>query len=159
MERRRLYVDSGLFGDLADHTYEGDEIKRRISTLGHDIKVPQVVVGEIISTTIGDNRKDKAAIYKKTQTIIDTILYLGDPKLCLPPINLELLQHIEHLTNKCRLDPTDAFILAQVLQDVDSEYFVTSDQKMLYNFEISEYESDLREDGKRKYRLVITADP
>jgi hypothetical protein len=86
-------------------------------------------------------------------------MLLVDPKTCLPPINLELPDHISHLTEKCKLDPIDAFILAQVLQDADSEYFITSDKKMLYNDDIISYESALRDDGKRKYHLRITADP
>jgi hypothetical protein len=54
------------------------------------------------------------------------------------------------------LDPAYAFTLSQVLQDEDSEYFITGDEKMLYNDNIASHEQEVDEQGSTILGYVNT---
>jgi predicted nucleic acid-binding protein len=152
----RVYLDSHLFRDKLRERYEGQHLKKHISASHLEVVVPQAVLGEIISVVMRDNISDINTLHLKVRKIVDEALYLVQPETCMPAFKFEMMGHITYIQRVCQIDPTDALIFGHAIHDPESEYFVTTDRKVLYNSEIVCYEDDLRKQVKRNRRLNIT---
>jgi predicted nucleic acid-binding protein len=165
MYEGHIYLDSSYFGDFIndddpDSKRYAVNIKNRLSSLHRETIIPQIVVGEIISSVIGKRKFDDINdITNRIKIMVQEVMYFINPEICMPPIKSEVISHFQYLHDKCKVDATDAFILAYAIHDPKSEYFITKDPKMLHNKAIKNYEEQLRDDEKRTIKLIITDNP
>lgn len=157
------YLDTVIWLDLisdnkAEHQ-DALEIKNRVSAKGLTIVIPQTIMGEAVSIILRNHSSDTREIGRKTEMLCSEMLYFIEPDKCLPSVEVALLEHMKYFVDICKLEPNDALILAHVMNDPESEIFVTSDTKVLTTPEIYQYEESLRDGGKRNRRLAITDSP
>ena len=125
------------------------KIKETIS-LNPNIKtvIPFIAIGEIVNTMIQKGKKDKnEEMFKLIEDLkVDT----PPPNKVTIDISLRILKEDE------RFDPTDAIIAAHALCDEYSSRLVTMDINMQSSKVLSELETELRNDRKRKRKLKIS---
>lgn len=161
----RAYLDSSYFADFVfdedlDTKRYVQKLKQRISVLHFEIIIPQTVLGEIMSKVLSSRgQKSSKSIPDMINTIIFEIQYFVNPDNCLPPIKPEIIPHFCYLSERCSLEPTDAFILSYALDDRLARYFITKDKKIINNNGIEFYQECLRNEDKRDFDLIITDSP
>lgn len=153
----RTYIDSYYLLELILDGKEKSDVEHLLSQTSNpsfNVLIPQVVLGEVTAKIMKDEQR---RIEHKLNKMADVIQkYRIDTNMCLTPPSkaaFEIMVKLQEI-DKC-LDSTDTMILAQVLADPHSKFFLTHDSKLLKNNKIKEYEKTLRSEC-RKERLKIT---
>ena len=118
----------------------------------YTVKVPQVVVGEAVTTVMRDY--DPHEWRDMAGRIMDAIGGVADPATCFPPPSPaagELAGRLTALDR--RITNTDAFLAAQALLDRESQKVVTADRTLANSARLDEVERRMRRDGERLWRL------
>ena len=155
----RTYLDSYHLLRAIMKTDSKSDIGRllyRISKGSFKIIVLQTVMGETAAKILQKyDRHDWPDRFVAFANIISE--YNIDVDHCLPPPQGHIFAMMDELQHKDPyLDNTDIMILAQVLHDPDSKFFITPDSKLVGNPVIKDYEGRLRDSGFRREKLKIT---
>ena len=157
-----LYFDSYYFlailSDKHYEVYDANNLRKKVEKLRLPVVVPQIVIGEIMAVLLDRYSSDPKVLDKKMQKLSEELYYFTDPSVCLPAVSFEMIDHVSYLQTGCKLDPTDALIVAQVLHDKNSKFLITDDPKMTKKV-VFDYEEQLRILGKRTTELFFTTDP
>lgn len=147
--RALVSVDAGERGDALS-------IISKLEAHPHDIKVPQVALGEAISTIMRDY-SDASGAYNALKKLYDHLKRMGISRSSLPPIKIDIVDEAKILKRlDSRLGDTDAIIAAQALLDPVSQKLLTVDTVMLNSKAIADEEIRLRKEGKRCMRMIVT---
>jgi predicted nucleic acid-binding protein len=133
------------------------KVKRRIGT--YEIIIPQFVLGEVMSVTLRKYNKNLNQLQSKIRILSNEVTAIVTPATGLPVIESKHLDHMSHFMNVCKFSPTDASILSVVIEDADSDYFITTDTNLINSGSIYSYEQQLRDKDLRKKSLNITEIP
>ena len=154
----RTYLDSYYLVEViikVDLKSDVERLLYKISRDGFKIIVPQTVLGETTATIL--KKCDKREWFDRFGAFANIISkYNIDVNHCLPPPQGRVFAMMDKLQlEDTHLDNTDIMILAQVLYDPNSKFFITPDKKLLNNPVIEDYERRLRDSGLRREELKI----
>ena len=129
------------------------DIMRRSGAGSYSLVVSQAALGEADAVIL---RRGPGAARMLLALLALLADHRVDPGRCMPPLNAAVLAVVNELVLVApELDMTDRIILAHALADPDSVFFITGDRAMLKNRAIVQYEARLREQGRRREKLVI----
>ena len=124
----------------------------RLESGVYSVKVPQMVVGEAVTTVTRDY--DRAEWEETVGKIMQAIGMVADPATCFPPPEPATAELAGRLTARDRkMTKTDAFVAAQALLDTESQKVVTGDGVLRRSAQLAEEEERMRRDGERSKRL------
>ena len=116
------------------------------------VKVPQVVVGEAVTTVMRDF--DPSEWRDKVGLIMETLARVADPATCFPPPDPAAGRRAERLMARdSRLTKTDALLAAQALMDRESRKVVTANGILRSSELIFEEDQSMIDDGERSWHL------
>ena len=155
----RIYLDSYYLLEVIMKTDLKTDVERlwyRISGGSFKIILLQTVLGETAAKI--SQMYNKQELPDRFVTFANIISeYKIDVDHCLPPPQGHVFAMMDELQHKDQyLNNTDIMILAQVLYDPYSKFFITPDSKLVDNPAIKSYERELRESGRRHEKLKIT---
>lgn len=155
----KTYVDTSYFVTAALNEENADEVRRmffRLKNNAFRVVVPQLVLGETVAKIL-----EKRSGYHERSDCLGRLHgmfseYAIDVRSCLPNVSVKTCEIIPDIhANDDRITANDAMILAQVLADPESKFFITADRVLLDGEWITRYEQSLH--GKyRRVRLKIT---
>lgn len=153
----RAYIDSYYLLEVVfggKNRYDAERILYKASKGSFDVFVLQVVLGEVVSKILVGKKPARHAVC----ALVDTIeKYNIDVRKRLVPVDKGAFAIMRELRDKDqRLEGTDIMILAHVLHDPDSKFFLTTDRKMINNQMIADYEEEMRRSKRRNTELKIT---
>ena len=144
------YIDTSYIMGLAEDDKEIINIFYGLKNPSFSIRVPQIVMGEAIAVI-----STKSNAYNLQQRLATHMTEYIPPN-AIKPFKFEMLDIVYNLKKKDnRLDPTDALITAQALEDKNSKFLFTHDNTILKSSGIRELEEELRNGGTRNTRLKI----
>ena len=152
------YVDTwGPRGLLAKKSAERQMAARifaRLESGDYDVRVPQIVIGEAVTTAMRDY--GPGLWEDPIRKMLRAVEGVADPGTCFPPpdpetaeLAAELMANVEGMTK------TDAFVAAQALLDPMSQKLITNDTILKNAAWLIERELQMRRDGKRMKKLKI----
>ena len=128
----------------------------RLESDVYSVKVPQVVVGEAVTTVMRDY--EHAEWEETAGKIMQAIGKVADPATCFPPPDPATAELAGQLTARDKkITKTDAFVAAQALLDAESQKVVTGDIVLRRSARLVEEEERMRRDGERSKRLEFGA--
>ena len=118
--------------------------------------IPQIALGETISTMMRDMADDANAFNTVTKKLFDSIANILDVSKCMPPPSPESFE-IAHDLKHCdgSLDITDLLIVSQALADPDSQLLLTADGKLVHSMAIKCKDAELYGCDKRRSGLRL----
>ncbi len=159
---RNYHLDSNiLLGRLIGRHEEQTHCNHIIARLQNwarssdvNIMISQAVLGEILVILRDKSPRDKIGdLFLELMNIIGRLdAKTPSAKKIDYQIALEIMQRDNRLENQ----PNDALIVAQVLNDPDSEKFFTTDRRILESRYLIEIEENLRNQNKRNRTLRFT---
>ncbi len=155
------YVDTwGLREFLAKKPTDRKRVAHifaRLESGDYDVKVPQIVIGEAVTTAMRDYGPGEWE--EPVRKMLREVERVADPGTCFPPpdpeaaeLAAEIMANVEGMTR------TDAFVAAQTLLDPMSQKLITNDSVLQNAAWLTERERQMRRDGKRIKRLKIGPD-
>ena len=154
----KAYLDTYyLLEVVMEGKYKADvkHLLSKISNPSFEIFIPQIVLGEALAKLFSkyDMRDLPPRLEKLARIIVEGNM---DVEACLVPPKGDVFTIMKTVKERDqRLDNTDVLILSHVLADSDSKFFFTTDQKLLHNRAILEYEKELRDKSIRNTKLKI----
>jgi len=118
------------------------------------IIISQVVLGETL--IVLHDRCPRDDIGNKILDLMDIIDRLGAETPSAKKRDYEVALEIMQNDNRLEHQPNDALIVAQALNDPDSEKFLTTDRNILESHYLIRIEGDLRGQNKRNRTLIFT---
>ena len=126
----------------------------RLKSGDYDVKVPQIVIGEAVTTAMRDYGPGEWEV--PVCKMLRAVEEVADPGTCFPPpdpetaeLAAELMANVEGMTRM------DAFVAAQALLDPMSQKLITDDTVLKRAAWLIELERQMRRDGKRIKKLKI----
>ncbi|MEM3594690.1 MAG: hypothetical protein QXS27_08155 [Candidatus Jordarchaeaceae archaeon] len=134
------------------------KIKNSLTNPQIHVKVPMIVVGELINNLIKNRIGKFSEIIRDPNLLLEVLVPIRDLNADLVPPSRESFNLVAKLLHADeRLEPTDSLILAQVICDPDSSHFLTTDGLILQSAKIKELMKSPEIENKRKRKLRITA--
>ena len=153
--RIHAYLDTDLIqGYLWGKPDEKKATRRTLLRLKSSrllVKVPFVVVGELINNLIRADLESKDDLLKNFFSFIKE--FGAD---LVPPSKFGYRICNELFEKDPLLKPVDALIVSQAFSDALSTRLLTTDKVLLNSLAIRDYEEGLRKDGRRRQKLTIT---
>ena len=156
-----VYLDTSVLRDIVSRKYKKrNDSKRLFARLGsavYDVKVPQVVVGEAVTTVMRDFEPSEWE--QLVGRIMRELGNVSDPATCFPPPDPEVAAKARESMNKVKgMTKTDALIVAQAMMDPESQKLVTTDELILDSEWLEKEERQMRGRGERSKRLRFSRD-
>ena len=154
----RAYLDTYNFLNLFTEESSRDLTRSlfyKLKQNSYHVIVPQIILGEIVSQILEKpDKEERLSDFRKFHNLFFD--YNINVNECLPGMSenaCEIMSKIRNIDEY--IDPNDAIILAHVLADPDSKFFITPDSKILGNQKLIKYANSLYMDGKRNTKLKI----
>ena len=118
----------------------------------YDVKVPQVVVGEAVTTVMRDF--GPGGWEEPVCRMLRAIESVADPGTCFPPPDPDTAEMARQMMkNVGGMTQADSFVGAHAMRDPLSQKLITNDIVLTNAPWLAELERSLRRDGKRARRL------
>ena len=152
------YVDTwGLREIMAKKPADRKKAARifaRLASGDYDVKVPQIVIGEAVTTAMRDYGPGEWE--DPVRKMLRVAEGVADPGTCFPPPDPETAELAgQIMTNVKGMTNTDAFVAAQALLDPMSQKLITSDAVLQDAAWLIDRERQMRRDGRRIKKLKI----
>ena len=151
-----VYLDTWLLREAVSkdpgERRKASQLFARLESGVYSVIVPQVVVGEAVTTVMRD--RDSSEWEETVGRIMRAIGKVADPATCFPPPEpaaAELAGRM--MAGDRKMTRTDAFVAAQALLDPESQKVVTEDGILRRSAWVIEEENRMRRDGERTRRL------
>ena len=126
----------------------------RLASGVYDVKVPQAVVGEAVTTAMGDY--DRGGRDEMIGKMLRAVADIADPAARFPPpdpaaaeMAARIMRNVEGTAK------TDALIVAQVLPDPEPQKLAAADSPLARPRWLAEEERRMRRNGERSMRLRL----
>ncbi len=161
---QNLYIDTcffqGYLWGKRDEKENAKDIFNRIESIRRNpdfnIKIPFIVVGELINNLIRKNVEQRV----REEIMYEFFKLREDLKADTIPPNKCSYDKAKLLTDQdayfAEHAPTDAFIVSCALCDPDSSHLLTTDSRLLESELLKKIEKEMRTDNKRNRQLKIT---
>lgn len=156
----KVFIDSSLIRDLVSptkpvRTAANDQISK-LSRNNHVVFIPQIVLGETLSTLMRDYRNDPREGHNMLKKLYNKLLEIMDMNSSFPSLS----QDITNCANKIQFRDsyvrgTDALVVAHALVEPDSNRLITSDANLIESSVITCIEKEMRDCGLRTTELRI----
>ena len=155
------YVDTwGLREILAKKSVDRKRVARifaRLESGDYDVKVPQIVIGEAVTTAMRDYGPGEWE--EPVRKMLRAVERVADPGTCFPPPDPEAAELAEQImANVKGMTRIDAFVAAHALLDPMSQKLITNDAVLQNAAWLIELELQMRLDGRRIKKLKIGPD-
>ena len=157
----RIYLDTSVLRDIvAKHKGDRNDSKRlfeKIESGDYEVKVPQTVMGEAVTTVMRDYEPDdwEALVGR----IMGEVAKVADPATCFPPPDPAVAAKAQEAMQKVKgMTKTDALIAAQALMDPESQRLATADRQLQSAKWLVEEENNMRKSGERSKHLKFDED-
>ena len=118
----------------------------------YDVKVPQIVVGEAVTTTMRDF--GPGAWEEPVCRMLQAVERVADPATCFPPPDPDAGELARQMMANVRgMTQADSFVGAHAMRDPLSQKLITNDATLLNAAWFTEREWTMRRDGERVMRL------
>ena len=156
-----VYLDTSVLRDIVSREREDrNDSKRlfaRLRSAVYDVKVPQVVVGEAVTTVMRDF--EPSDWEQLVGRIMRELGNVADPATCFPPLDPTVAAKAsEAMREVGNLTKTDALIVAQAMLDPESQKLVTTDELILDSEWLEKEERQMRGRGERSKHLRFSED-
>ena len=152
------YVDTwgprGLLAKKPADRQMAARIFARLESGDYDVRVPQIVIGEAVTTAMRDY--GPGLWEDPVRKMLRAVERVADPGTCFPPPDPEtaelagqIMVHVGGMTKM------DAFVAAQALLDPMSQKLITDDAILKSAAWLIELERQMMRDGKRIMTLKI----
>ena len=151
-----VYLDTSVLGGIvAKKRGDRNDSRRlfeRLKSGVYEVKVPQVVVGEAVTTVMRDY--DTADWERQAGRIMREVGSVADPATCFPPPDPSVAEKArEAMRAVGGMTKTDALIAAQAMMDPESQKLITADGLILGSAWLADEEARMRGSGERSGRL------
>ena len=151
-----VYLDTSVLRDIVSREREDrNGSKRLFARLGsavYEVKVPQVAVGEAVTTVMRDFETSEWE--QLVGRIMRELVNVADPATCFPPLDPTVAAKASEAMREVKgMTKTDALIVAQALMDPESQKLVTTDKRIQKAKWLVDEEARMRKDGERSQHL------
>ena len=155
------YLDTSVLRNIVSRKHkERNDSKRLFASLKsavYDVKVPQTVVGEAVTTVMRDFETSEWE--QLVGRIMREVANVADPATCFPPPDPAVAAKASEAMREVKgMTKTDALIVAQALMDPKSQKLLTTDDLFLDSRWLEVEEARMRNSGERSMRLRFSKD-
>ena len=156
-----MYLDTSVLRNIVSKKHrKRNDSKRLFASLKsavYEVKVPQAVVGEAVTTVMRDFESSEWA--ELVGRIMREVANVADPATCFPPSDPEVAAKASEAMREVKgMTKTDALIVAQALMDPESQKLLTTDDLILDSRWLEVEEARMRNSGERSKRLRFSED-
>ena len=121
----------------------------------YDVKVPQIVAGEAVTTAMRDF--GPGAWEEPVCRMLQAVERVADPATCFPPPDPDTAELARQMMANVRgMTQADSFVGAHAMLDPLSQKLITNDRILASAAWLAEREWTMRRNGERKMRLKFT---
>jgi predicted nucleic acid-binding protein len=156
----KVFLDSSIIRDLVSpvrrvRTAANDQIGR-LNRDSHDVFVPQIVLGEALSTLMRDYQNNPSEGHNTLIKLYDKLSEIMDMNTNFPSLNQNLTNCAQKIKFRdSYIKDTDALVVAHAMVEPDSNRLITSDANLIDSTAITCIEQEMRNDGARTAELRI----